>query len=336
MVIETCMNTERNMETKKAILEKIKEYETIVIARHERPDGDAIGSSHGLAQILRISFPEKHIYVSDQDSSEYLAFLNTEEADPKGIGLENALAIVVDTAGLDRCANKEIGKARELIKIDHHIDVTPYGGISWIEDERSSVCEMITAFQYTFRDILKLDTRAATLLYAGMVTDSGRFRYSETSGETLRLAGYLLDMGVDTQTLYANLYLEEFDFFKFQSHVFGKMKITENGVAYLYVDNAMQQQFHLSREQASSSVDFMNKIKGSLIWLAFIDNPDGSIRVRLRSRFITVDKLANNYGGGGHANASGATVHSLQEMQKLVDEADSLLKKYKAENEGWL
>lgn len=336
MVIETCMNTERNIETKKAILEKIKEYETIVIARHERPDGDAIGSSHGLAQILRISFPEKHIYVSDQDSSEYLAFLNTEEADPKGIGLENALAIVVDTAGLDRCANKEIGKARELIKIDHHIDVTPYGGISWIEDERSSVCEMIAAFQYTFRDILKLDTRAATLLYAGMVTDSGRFRYSETSGETLRLAGYLLDMGVDTQTLYANLYLEEFDFFKFQSHVFGKMKITENGVAYLYVDNAMQQQFHLSREQASSSVDFMNKIKGSLIWLAFIDNPDGSIRVRLRSRFITVDKLANNYGGGGHANASGATVHSLQEMQKLVDEADSLLKKYKAENEGWL
>ena len=336
MVIETCMNTERNRETKKAVLEKIKEYETIVIARHERPDGDAIGSSHGLAQILRISFPEKHIYVSDQDSSEYLAFLNTEEADPKGIGLENALAIVVDTAGLDRCANKEIGKARELIKIDHHIDVTPYGGISWIEDERSSVCEMITAFQYTFRDILKLDTRAATLLYAGMITDSGRFRYSETSGETLRLAGYLLDMGVDTQTLYANLYLEEFDFFKFQSHVFGKMKITENGVAYLYVDNAMQQQFHLSREQASSSVDFMNKIKGSLIWLAFIDNPDGSIRVRLRSRFITVDKLANNYGGGGHANASGATVHSLQEMQKLVDEADSLLKKYKAENEGWL
>ena len=330
------MNTERNIEIKKAILEKIKEYETIVIARHERPDGDAIGSSHGLAQILRISFPEKHIYVANQDSSEYLAFLNTEESDPKGIGLENALAIVVDTAGLDRCANKEIGKARELIKIDHHIDVTPYGGISWIEDERSSVCEMIAAFQYTFRDVLKLDTRVATLLYAGMVTDSGRFKYSETSGETLRLAGYLLDQGVDTQKLYANLYLEKFDFFKFQSHVFGTMKITKNGVAYLYVDNAMQQQFNLSREQASSSVDFMNKIKGSLIWLAFIDNPDGTIRVRLRSRFVTVDKIANNYGGGGHANASGATVHSLQEMQKLIDEADALLGKYKAENEGWI
>ena len=330
------MNSERNIEKKKAILEKIRQYETIVIARHERPDGDAIGSSHGLAQILRITFPEKRILVANQDSSQYLAFLDTEEADPSGIGLENALAIVVDTSGLERCANKEIGKARELIKIDHHIDVTPYGGISWIEDERSSVCEMIADFQYTFRDSLKIDTRAATLLYAGMVTDSGRFRYSETGGDTLRLAGYLLDQGVNTQKLYANLYLEEFDFFRFQAHVFGKMKITKNGVAYLYVDDAMQQQFHLSREQASSSVDFMNKIRGSLIWLAFIDNPDGSIRVRLRSRFVTVDKLANNYNGGGHANAAGATVYSPEEMQKLISDADALLKKYKAENEGWL
>lgn len=336
MVIETCMNTEKNIETKKAILEKIIQYETIVIARHERPDGDAIGSSHGLARILSITFPKKHILVANQDSSDYLAFLNTEEADPRGINLENALAIVVDTSGLERCANKEIGRARELIKIDHHIDVTPYGDISWVEDARSSVCEMIAEFQYTFRDQLKIDTVAATLLYTGMVTDSGRFRYAETTGKTLRLAGYLLDFGVDKQTIYANLYLEELDYFRFQAHVFGKIRITPSGVAYLYVDNAMQQQFSLTREQASSSVDFMNKIRGSLIWLAFIDNPDGSIRVRLRSRFITVDKLANNYGGGGHANASGATVHSLQEMQKLVDEADSLLKKYKAENEGWL
>lgn len=335
MIIENNMK-ERNLETKKAILDMIRSYDRIVIARHERPDGDAVGSSHGLAQILRISFPEKNIVVSDQDSSEYLAFLNTEEAEPGSIGLENALAIVVDTAGLDRCANKNIQKAKAIIKIDHHINVTPYGDIEWIEDDRSSVCEMIADFQQTFRNELKIDTRAATLLYCGMVTDSGRFKYAETGGDTLRNAGYLLDQGVDTPTLYANLYLESFDFFKFQAYVFGKMKITENGVAYLYVDNTMQEQFHLSREQASSSVDFMNKIKGSLIWLAFIDNPDGSIRVRLRSRFVTVDKLANRYHGGGHANASGSTVYSMDEMNALIADADALLKDYKQNNEGWL
>ena len=336
MIIESCMNSERNIEIKKAILDMIRSYDTIVIARHERPDGDAIGSSHGLARILKLSFPEKSIIVSDQDSSEYLAFLNTQETDPKCIGLENALAIIVDTAGLDRCANKEISKAKAMIKIDHHINVTPYGDIMWVEDDRSSVCEMIASFQYTFRDELKIDKTAATLIYTGMVTDSGRFKYAETTGDTLHFAGYLLNQGIDTQTLYANLYLESFDFFKFQAHVFGKMKITENGVAWLYVDNAMQEKFGLSREQASSSVDFMNKIKGSLIWLAFIDNPDGSIRVRLRSRFVTVDKLANRYHGGGHANASGSTVYSLDEMNALIADADALLKDYKANNEGWL
>lgn len=330
------MNRERNIETKKAILETIGKYDTIIIARHERPDGDAIGSSHGLAEILRQTWPEKKIVVSNQDMSEHLAFLGTVETHPDIISYENALAIITDTSGLERCANKNITKAAEIIKIDHHIDVTPYGDISWIEDERSSVCEMIADLALTFKDTLKVNSRAATLLYAGMVTDSGRFKYMETTGDTLRLAGYLLDFGIDLQHLYANLYLESYDYFKFMAYVFERMQITEHGVAYLYVDRAMQEKFGLTREQASNSIDFMNKLRGSLIWMSFIDNQDESIRVRLRSRFVTVDKLANRYHGGGHANASGATVYSKDEMQALLDDADALLATYKKENEGWL
>lgn len=168
------------------------------------------------------------------------------------------------------------------------------------------------------------------------MTDSGRFRYSETCGDTLRLAGFLLDIGIDIQTLYANLYLEDFDYYKFQSYVFDRMNITPAGVAWLYVDKAMQEKFGLTREQASSSVDFMSKIKGSLIWLAFIDNQDGTIRVRLRSRFVTVNKLAEKYHGGGHANASGATAYSVEEMNSLIADADRLLADYKENNGGWL
>lgn len=331
------MDIERNIDTKKAILAKIREYDRIIIARHQRPDGDAIGSTHGLARILRLSFPDKEIIVSNRDRSEYLEFLNTEETNPESLDYPQALAIVLDTAGLDRVANPHVSEAKEVVKIDHHIDVTPYGDIAWIETDRSSVCEMIASFQYTFRDELKCDLQAATLLYTGMVTDSGRFKYMETSGDTLRMAGYLMDYGVDIQNVFAHLYLEDFGYFKFQSSVFDKMKITENGVAYLYVDQAMQDAFHLSREQASSSVDFMNKIKGSLIWLAFIDNQDeDTIRVRLRSRFVTVDKLANKYGGGGHANASGANIKNREEMMALIADADELLKNYKANNEGWI
>ena len=330
------MNFDRNLETKQRVLDKIKQYNKIVIARHVRPDGDAIGSSHGLAEVLRASFPEKQIIVANQDASEYMAFLNTDETDPKSVDYTDALAIVVDLAGLERCSNKEIEKAKEIIKIDHHIEITPFGDISWVEDDRSSVCEMIAAFACTFPNELKLTKRAALLLYTGMVTDSGRFQYVETSSETLRMAAFLMDMGIDTQSLYANLYMEDFDYYKFKSHVYEQMSITESGVAFIYVDNVMQKEFHLSREAASNSVDFLSKIKGSLIWLAFIDNPDGSIRVRVRSRFLAVNKLAERYHGGGHANASGATAYSLQEMAQLINDADALLREYKRNNEGWL
>jgi shikimate kinase len=99
------------------------------------------------------------------------------------------------------------------------------------------------------------------------------------------------------------------------------MQITENGVAYLYVDKEMQERFDLSSEDASASVSYMDSIKGSLIWIAFIENSDNSTRVRLRSRFVTVSPIAERYHGGGHACAAGATVYSREEADALIAEA---------------
>ena len=323
-------------EAKKAVLEKIRQYDRIIISRHTRPDGDAIGSTKGLCEALRLSFPEKDIRVINDDYSDHLAFLGGEDAPVDDAFYASALAIVLDTATLDRVSNKKVTLAKELVKIDHHIEVAPYGDVSWVEDNRSSVCEMVADFIKTFDGELKCNKDVATLVFAGMVTDSGRFQFAETSGETLRLAGYLLDFGIDTTTLYAHLYLEDFGFQKFKASVIDNMNITPNGVAYTYVSQEMQKQFALTSEQASCSVGFMDKIKGSLIWLAFIENTDGSTRVRLRSRFVTVNQLAEKYHGGGHAFASGATVYSSDEMKALVDDADALLGTYKSNNGGWL
>lgn len=323
-------------EAKKAVLEKIRKFDRIIISRHTRPDGDAIGSTKGLCESLRLSFPEKDVRVINDDYSEHLAFLGGEDAPVDDSFYASALAVVLDTATLDRVSNKKISLAKEIVKIDHHIEVAPYGDISWVEDNRSSVCEMVADFIKTFDSELKCNKDVATLVFAGMVTDSGRFQYAETSGETLRLAGYLLDFGIDTTSLYAHLYLEDFGFQKFKASVIENMDITPNGVAYTYVSQEMQKQFALTGEQASCSVGFMDKIKGSLIWLAFIENTDGSTRVRLRSRFVTVNQLAEKYHGGGHAFASGATVYSTEEMKALIDDADSLLGIYKSNNGGWL
>ena len=324
------------IEDMRAILDKIKEYDKIIIFRHKRPDGDAVGSTKGLREILRLTYPEKEISLINSDYSDYVGFLGGEDGEKPDEYYKDALGIVIDTATVDRISNPKYALCRELVKIDHHIDKAPYGDLYFVEEERSSACEMIAAFYDAFKDELKINKEAATYIYAGMVTDSGRFRFRSVSGDTMRLAGMLLDQGIDTDTLYANLYMKDFHLLKFQSYVYKKMRMTENGVVYLNVDRAMQKKFKLTSEEASSSVGFMESIKNSLIWIAFIENGDGSTRVRLRSRFVAVNSIAEKYNGGGHACACGATVYSKKEMKALVKDADALLRDFKANNEGWL
>lgn len=323
-------------EIMKQILEKIKSYDKIIISRHIRPDGDAIGSSMGLARILSLTYPEKDIRVAADDSSEYLAFLGNAGTPLTESEHEGALAIVIDTATFDRISNANVGAANELIKIDHHIPVDDYGDIRWVEDSRSSACEMIAKFYLAFRDELKIDKKAAEYIYTGMVTDSGRFRFSSTTGDTMRCAAALLDIGIDTDTLFSHLYTEEIGELKFRAHITSCVKLTEHGVAYLTVTRAMQEKYAISFESASNCVSYISTIKDSIIWLAFIEEETGAFRVRLRSRFVEINKLAEKYGGGGHACASGGTVANRREVKALLADADRLIADYKENHEGWL
>ena len=319
----------------KEITEAIKAYDKIIIFRHKRPDGDAVGSTMGMRGILRLTYPEKDIRVINADSAEYLDFLGREDEPVPDSHYEGALGIVIDTANSARSSNPNYSLCDKLIKIDHHIPVEDYGDINWVDDEKSSASEMIAELYFANKDEYKIDKSAATFIYCGMVTDSGRFRFPSVKGDTMRYAGMLLDCGVETETLFANLYMKDFDLYKFEANVYKTMKITENGVAYIFVDKKMQERFGLTKEDAGAAVSYMDSIKGSLIWIAFIELDD-EVRVRIRSRFVTINKLAEKYSGGGHACAAGATVHSKREANKLVREADAILADYKATHEGWL
>ncbi|MBO5363018.1 MAG: bifunctional oligoribonuclease/PAP phosphatase NrnA, partial [Clostridia bacterium] len=230
-------------ESMKKILEKIKEYDKILIFRHFRPDGDAVGSTRGLAEILKLTFPEKKIYLQNADFSEYLSFYGKEDELLPDEEYADALGILMDTATRKRISNQKFELCKEYVKIDHHIPVEDYGVIQWVEELRSSTCEMVAAFYDAFKDELKINAQAATYIYTGMVTDSGRFRFRDVSGETMRLAGVMLDQGVDTDTLYSHLYMRDFDSFKFEAYVHRKMKISPSGVASIYVSKAMQKKF---------------------------------------------------------------------------------------------
>ena len=327
-----------NTEVKKQILEKIRQYDRIFIFRHIRNDGDCVGASKGLKEILKSSFPEKEVYLIDAETAAYLEFMGPEDEPVDESLYADALGIVVDTASEARISNKNYTLCKEVIKIDHHIPLESYGCLQWVEEERSSCCEMIVDLYRSFPEVLTLNSVAATHLYTGMVTDSGRFKYSGMTGETMRCAGVLLDVGVDTDTLFARLYLEAFEYLKFKAYIYEKMQMTENGVAYIFVDKAMQERFSLTLEQASACVGTLDSIRGCISWIAFIENGDaeGSIRVRLRSRFVTINEIAEKYRGGGHACAAGATVYGEEEMQALLRDVDAHVKDYKQTHEGWL
>ena len=327
-----------NEQIKQAILDKIKAYDRILIFRHKRIDGDCVGATKGMKELLKASFPEKDVRIIDDERSDYLAFLGPDDEAVAEDFYASALAIVIDVASTDRISNQRFALCREVIKIDHHIDIAPYGDISWVEDGRSSACEMIADFYATFRDQLTLTKWAATCIFTGMVTDSGRFMYEGVCGESMRLAGLLLDAGVDTEWLYANLYLKDFASLKFTAYIYEHMQVTENGVAYILVDKAMQEKFNLNMESASASISSLSGIRGCLCWIAFIEtgDADGAIRVRLRSRFAAINHIAEKYHGGGHACASGATVYSQEEMHALLADADAHIKHYKENNDGWL
>ncbi len=327
-----------NYEIKKQILDKMAEYSRIILFRHVRNDGDCVGATKGLKEILRLTWPEKEVYVIDAETAKYLEFMGPEDEELPDEMYADALGIVLDTASESRISNKKYTLCREVIKIDHHIPLEHYGSIEWVEEERSSCCEMVVDFYNTFRDVLKINSEAATHLYTGMVTDSGRFKYSGVTGDTLRNAAILLDVGVDTDLLFARLYLEAYEYLKFKAHIYNRMQITENGVAYIYIDRAMQEEFNLSLEQASACIGNLDSIRGCISWIAFIESGDeaGTIRVRLRSRFVHINSVAEKYRGGGHVCASGATVYNREEVDSLLADADALVKEYKETHEGWL
>ena len=327
-----------SMDNLQRIIDKIREYDRILIFRHKRMDGDCVGATKGLKAILRESFPEKEVLIPDNQHSDFLAFLGADDPLLPPEGYADALGIVLDTGTADRISNPDYRLCKELIKIDHHIPVDDYAHYAWVEEERSSTCEMVAQFHAYFPEVLKLTPEAAAYLYTGMVTDSGRFQFRGVSGDTMRMAGLLLDQNIDTDWIHSNLYLRDFDELKFKSRVYEEMSITENGVAYIYVSRQMKEAFGLTNEAASAVVSYMEHIKGCLCWLAFIENdePDTTIRVRLRSRYVAINPIAEKYRGGGHACACGATVYNGAEVQALIRDADALVKEYKETHEGWL
>jgi phosphoesterase RecJ-like protein len=307
---------------KEQILEAIERFDTIIIHRHVRPDPDAYGSQCGLAEILKESYPKKSIYVVGQNE-ESLAFLKKMDKVSDEM-YDEALVIVCDTANQERVCDRRYNTGAMLIKIDHHPNEDPYGDIVWVDTDASSVSEMIYEF-YLFgkNKGLLLNQQGARLIYAGIVGDTGRFLFPSTNVKTFKYAGELVEFGFDFTELYEGLYTTKVNVAHLSGYILQNFTLSENGVASMFIKKDILEKFDVSPSEASQLVGSLGNINGIITWVFFVEEDD-QIRVRLRSKGPTINKVAAKYRGGGHPLAAGASIYSWEEANAVIMDLESL------------
>ena len=312
------------------IYEKIKAYPTIILHRHTSPDPDAIGSQAGLARSLRLQFPDKRILCAGENDEGDLAWINTmDEVKPEDY--QGALVITTDTANTPRISNKNYNKGDFLIKIDHHPDVDPYADMSYVDPDAPAASEIVADFIVQMN--MPLTKEVAAALYAGIVGDSGRFMYPETSGHTFEVAAKLANTGIDLTQIARNISDVTFAQAKLQAAVLDYMTVDPCGAAYAVLMQADLKKLGISDDQASVTVSTPGRIKDIKAWNVFVEKPDGTYRVHYRSKGPVINHLAEKHNGGGHALASGANAKDLEEVKQIFAEVVEVTKKFNEEHE---
>ena len=304
------------------ILQAIKSFDRVIIHRHSRPDGDAMGSQIGLRELLRHNYPEKEV-LAVGDSTGFFGFMEgaimDEVADE---AYENALAIVLDCGAEHLISDTRWKTAAATARMDHHIFTGKLAEYEVIDTSFESCCGLVTAFAKECG--LRLTPLAAQSLYTGMVTDSGRFRYDCTTSQTFALASFLLEQPIDTNELFRNLYADDFASKQLKAQFILKIRFTPKGVAYIYTTREEfaalgVDTFTVSRGMVNTMAD----IRGTDIWVNFTETETG-VLCELRSSRYNINPIAVKYGGGGHAKASGATVPDRATAMAMLADLDNL------------
>ncbi len=311
-----------NKELFNEIYNKIKEYNKIIIITHSKPDGDAIGSQMGLYYSIKATFENKEVYAFGEKSERYGFFSNaTEEIEDAYSG---SLVICLDSSEVNMLSTTNFVNGEYIIKIDHHIEQIGYGDIKYVDTTRES-CAGIIADLIKETPLVMTDV-AANALYTGMITDSGRFRYSSTTSQTFDTASYLFNYNIDTNEIFNNLYVEKIDSVKLRAKLIQKFEVGKNKVAYLKNTYEEVKSYNTTPYSiARGMVNIMAGIDGIDIWANFTEDENGKILVELRSKAENINEIAVKYGGGGHKCASGATVESFEVVEKIIQDLEKIL-----------
>lgn len=316
----------KNKKSYKQVLSMIKEYDKIVIFRHEMPDYDALGTQMGLATWLKENFKEKEIHVTGQNHVCFTPRLYPymEEMEDAWFDSNEFLAIVVDTGNTARISDKRYQKAKNIIKIDHHPNKEPYGDIVIVNDELASCAELVANMLVYFNK--KLSKEAAHYFYSGIAGDSGRFLYNSTSAHTFAIAQILIETGFNlSKDVYQKMYQKNIDDLKVTAYVLNDFKVSKGGVAYYVLPSDIQEKLKITTERGKENVNLFANIEGINAWCSITEDPkEGLWRVSIRSKETPINGVAQMFEGGGHDQASGCKLHDIKDLPKLIEELDKL------------
>ena len=306
-----------------AIIQEIEAFDRIIIHRHHHPDGDALGSQIGLKHILLENYPHKEVYAVGDGAGHYSFMDDTVMDEIPDDYYTDALAIILDVSAKALISDERYTLAARTARIDHHLFVEKIADVEVVGTSYESCCGLIA--ELAMEQGLRLTPVAASSLYTGMVTDSGRFRYDATSANTFRLAAFLMEQPIDTNEIYRNLYANDFEQMKLRAGFILKIQFTENNVAYIYTtreefEDLGVDSFTVSRGMVNTMAD----IKGVDIWVNFTETEKG-VLCELRSSSYNINPIAVKYGGGGHAKASGATVKDRETALAMLQDLNDLM-----------
>ena len=307
------------------LINKIKEYDTIVIARHIGVDPDALCSQLALRDSILLTYPEKKVVAIGTGSQKFLSFGKLDRVET----YKDALLIVCDTPDKKRVDSVNFQEFNYSIKIDHHPFVEKFCDLEIIEDDKTSVSEII--MNIIEETELKCNSSIAELLYMGLVSDSNRFLFSSCNYNTFRIVStYLEKYPFDITKSYQKLYIRPLNEVRLEGYISLNMTVTDNSLGYIFISDNILKELGVDTASAGNMINNFNYIKEVLVWVtATEDIKNNQYRVSIRSRGPEIKTIAEKHLGGGHKYAAGVKAKTKEEVIEIIKDLDKLLKEYK-------
>ena len=294
----------------------IRDVGHFILVTHIRPDGDALGSLFGLADILKSLDKNVFCYLQDPLPAMWdflpdrqqvsLEFSELEQFVTKAGG--DIAIISLDCGSADRLGRHKDGllAVKPFMVIDHHIAHQPYGDILWLEPNRSSTGEMV--YELAMEIGAEISYACAFDLYVAICTDTGSFRYDSTTPATMRIAADLLERGVKPEEVacrvYDNYSLQRL---KLMEKVLATLQLHESQqLAVIYVTREMFEETGASENDAEGFINYPRSLRSVRVAVLLKEGKDGVVFVSMRAKgTCDVARVAGIFGGGGHRNAAG-------------------------------